>query len=116
VQWEKTNTVGEDAMCHVYASQPPSSYECQTRSIRIHGHSTSLRLEAAFWAMLEEMALTEGTDLTKLVTRLHDEVLELNGEIRNFASLLRCCCLVYASHVRDRGAENWGASVQPITM
>ena len=103
-------------MCHSYASQPPSSYECQTRSIRIHGHSTSLRLEAAFWAMLEEMALTEGTDLAKLVTRLHDEVLELNGGIRNFASLLRCCCLVYASHVRDRGARNWGASVQPITM
>ena len=95
-------------MCHIYASQPPSSYECQTRSIRIHGHSTSLRLEAAFWAMLEEMAVSEDTDLNKLVARLHDEVLELNGEIRNFASLLRCCCLVYASHVRERDAKDLG--------
>ena len=47
-------------MCHIYASQPPSSYECQTRSIRIHGHCTSLRLEAAFWATLEEMVNATG--------------------------------------------------------
>jgi predicted DNA-binding ribbon-helix-helix protein len=87
-------------MCQVFASQPPSSYECQTRSIRIDGHSTSVRLEAAFWAVLEEIAEREGTDLTKLVGKLHDEVLELHGEIRNFASLLRCCCLLYVSQLR----------------
>lgn len=88
-------------MCRIFAGQPPASYESQTRSIRINGHSTSLRLEAAFWAMLEEIAESQHMTLAKFVAKLHDEVLELQGEVRNFASLLRCCCLIYASEMRE---------------
>lgn len=88
-------------MCHIFAGQPPESYECQTRSIRINGHSTSLRLEAAFWSVLEEIAEKQEMGLSKFIATLHDEVLELHGEVRNFASLLRCCCLIYASAMRS---------------
>lgn len=88
-------------MCQIFAGQSPASYESQTRSIRINGHSTSLRLEAAFWAVLEEIAESQRMPLAKFVAKLHDEVLELHGEVRNFASLLRCCCLIYASDMRE---------------
>lgn len=88
-------------MCRIFAGQSPASYESHTRSIRINGHSTSLRLEAAFWAMLEEIAGSQGMTLSKFVAKLHDEVLELHGEVRNFASLLRCCCLIHASDLRE---------------
>lgn len=89
-------------MCHIFAGQAPETYESQTRSVRIGGHSTSIRLEAAFWAILEEVAAHQGMSLGKFVTRLHDEVLELRGEVSNFASLLRCSCLIYLSEVRGQ--------------
>lgn len=89
-------------MCHIFAGQAPETYESQTRSVRIGGHSTSIRLEAAFWAILEEVAAHQGMSLGKFVTTLHDEVLELRGEVSNFASLLRCSCLIYLGEVRGR--------------
>jgi len=84
-------------MCHLFAHQPQRDYESQTRSLRIGGHSTSIRLEMAFWDTLEEIAGKEGMSLGKFLTTLHSEVLEHHGEVRNFASLLRCSCLIYRS-------------------
>ena len=84
-------------MCRIYAHQPQRNYESQTRSLRIGGHSTSVRLEMAFWDTLEEIAGKEGTSLAKFLTKLHDEVLDHTGEVNNFASLLRCSCLIYRS-------------------
>jgi predicted DNA-binding ribbon-helix-helix protein len=74
-----------------------SYHEKQTRSLRIGGHCTSIRLEKSFWETLEEIAMREGTSLAKLLTTLHNEVLDQHGEVKNFASLLRCACLVYRS-------------------
>ena len=87
-------------MCHIFAGQAPETYECQTRSVRIGGHSTSIRLEAAFWAILEQVAGNQGMSRGKFVTKLHDEVLDLHGEVHNFASLLRCSCLIYLSDTK----------------
>jgi predicted DNA-binding ribbon-helix-helix protein len=84
-------------MCRLYAHQPQSNYESQTRSLRIGGHSTSVRLERAFWDVLEQIAGKEGVSLAKFLTVLHDEVLDHHGEVTNFASLLRTCCLIYSS-------------------
>src|SRR5215468_6046710 len=84
-------------MCHLFAHQPQRDYESQTRSLRMGGHSTSIRLEMSFWDTLEEIAANEGMSLAKLLTTLHNEVLDHHGEVKNFASLLRCACLVYRS-------------------
>ena len=84
-------------MCQIFAYQPRRNYESQTRSLRIGGHSTSVRLEMAFWDTLEEIASKEGISLGKFLTHLHDEVLSHHGDVSNFASLLRCCCLIYTS-------------------
>jgi predicted DNA-binding ribbon-helix-helix protein len=86
-------------MCEIFAGQPQESYESETRSIRLHGHSTSIRLETAFWATLEDIARHERMSLRGFIAKLHDEVLEHHGEVRNFASLLRCACLVHARRV-----------------
>ncbi|QOZ44679.1 aryl-sulfate sulfotransferase [Bradyrhizobium sp. CCBAU 53340] len=84
-------------MCNLFAQQPQRNYETQTRSLRIGGHCTSIRLELAFWDTLEEIAARERMSLAKFLTTLHDEVLEHYGEVNNFTSLLRCCCLIYRS-------------------
>ncbi len=90
-------------MCRMFAQQPPQLYAYQTRSIRIGGHGTSIRLETIFWDILEEIAAKEGSSVAKFITTLHDEVLMQHGEIHNVASLLRCSCLVYVS---NRGATS----------
>ncbi|UOM35549.1 ribbon-helix-helix domain-containing protein [Acuticoccus sp. I52.16.1] len=82
-------------MCNVFAGIPRESYESQTRSVRLGGHSTSIRLEAVYWDILERLAESEGLSLARLLTELHDEVLDLHGEARNFSSLLRCVSLVH---------------------
>ena len=84
-------------MCHLFAHQPQRDYESYTRSLRIGGHCTSIRLEMSFWDTLEEIAAKEGMSLAKFLTTLHNEVLDHHGEVRNFASLLRCSCLIYRS-------------------
>ena len=51
----------------------------------------------SFWDTLEEIAAKEEMSLAKFLTTLHNEVLDRHGEVNNFASLLRCSCLIYRS-------------------
>ncbi len=87
-------------MCRIFAGQAPENYEYVTRSVRLGGHSTSIRLERSFWRTLEEIAVAQSMSLPKFLTILHDEVVELRGEAANFTSLLRCACLTYVSEVQ----------------
>ncbi len=82
-------------MCHVYASVAPSAYEPVTRSVRLHGQVTSIRLEARFWEILDGLAASQWMSTPRFVTTLHDEVLELRGEVGNFTSLLRVVSTVH---------------------
>ena len=90
-------------MCHVFADQPPESYASTTRSLRLNGQSTSIRLENAYWTVLDEMAECEQVSTPAFISTLHAEVLELRGEPDNFTSLLRCACLKFMeiSPIRD---------------
>ena len=89
-------------MCRIFASQDPASYEPLTRALRINGHTTSLRLEAEFWAILDEIAAGEGLSTPRFIGRLHQEVLERHGEVENFASMLRVTCALYLRIRHDR--------------
>ncbi|MFK7943097.1 MAG: ribbon-helix-helix domain-containing protein [Paracoccaceae bacterium] len=82
-------------MCQMFAGQDPATYESETRSLRLNGQSTSIRLEVSFWDMLDTIAEIEGFSTPAFISKLHAEVLELHGEARNFTSLLRCACLQY---------------------
>lgn len=88
-------------MCQVFAGQDPARYESITRRLRLNGQSTSIRLERAFWEIIDEIAMGEGTTTPAFVSKLHSEVLEQRGEPENFTSLLRCTCLI---HVDNRAA------------
>lgn len=92
-------------MCRIFSAQTSERYAHQTRSIRLSGHATSIRLEAAFWEILEEIARLQGVTLGRFLTKLHDEVLEFNEESVNFTALLRCACLTYLTDVRDQEDE-----------
>jgi predicted DNA-binding ribbon-helix-helix protein len=82
-------------MCQIFASQPAESYAFETRSIRLNGQSTSIRLERIFWDMLDIIARDHGfASVPRFISTLHSEVLALRGEAPNFTSHLRCVCLV----------------------
>ena len=82
-------------MCRVFAGQDPEGYRQINRSIRIDGHSTSIQLEATFWALLDEIADSQGLTTPKFISKLYDEAIEINGAIPNFASMLRTTCALY---------------------
>jgi len=93
-------------MCQMFAGQEPESYEYLSRSLRLNGQSTSLRLERKFWRVLDEIAAAESTSTPLFISTLHAEVVDLHGEARNFSSLLRCACLVYMEKQQQQTTEN----------
>ncbi len=92
-------------MCGIYASTEPGMCEAVTRSVRINGLVTSIRLEARFWEILDEMAASEGVTTPRFLSVLYDEIMELRGEVRNFASLLRVICTTYLARRPQREPE-----------
>ena len=91
-------------MGEVLTRHPRRNYEAQTRTLRIGGRTMSIRLELLFWDTLEEMAAYEGTRPAQFLATLHDQISDHLGEVENFASVLRCCCLHYRS-MRPKDAD-----------
>ncbi len=45
--------------------QDPATHAAETRPMRLHGHVTSVRLEAAFWDTPKEIAGQEGMSVAR---------------------------------------------------
>ncbi|WP_430460940.1 ribbon-helix-helix domain-containing protein [Thalassolituus sp. LLYu03] len=82
-------------MCEIYSAAEPELFELKSRSIRIDGVVTSIRLEAIFWQLLEQIAEEADLTLGTFITRIYREVLERRGETGNFTSLLRVACTTH---------------------
>ena len=95
-------------MCQIFAGQDPANYRYITRSVRLGGHATSIRLEATFWSILDELAESQGMTTPRFLSTLYDEVLELRGEIANFSSLLRVSCVLYLRNPENTVREAIG--------
>ena len=91
-------------MCHIFAGQDPANYAFETRSVRLMGRATSVRLETKFWAVLDELSAVQGLATSKFLSLLYEEALQTHGQITNFASLLRCCCLNFLDRDFDHEA------------
>lgn len=82
-------------MCTVFSGQDPYNYTCTTRSVRICGHGTSIRLENKFWDILETLSRSQQRSMGQFLSELYREAQSNGMEMGNFASLLRCSCLIY---------------------
>ena len=82
-------------MCEFFVKADPIQYEQRSRTVRMHGVLSSLRLENMVWDILAEMAESEGCTTNALVSKFHDEILAHRGEVPNFASFLRVTCMRY---------------------
>jgi len=101
-------------MCRIFAEQDPQIYKVVTRSVRLNGYCTSIRLEALFWSILAEIAAGEGKTTPRFISTLYDEVLERRGEVGNFASLLRVTCLVHLRATRRETAVGEASDPRPV--
>jgi predicted DNA-binding ribbon-helix-helix protein len=64
-------TGGGIFMCHMFAGQDPRNYAHETRSVRLMGHTTSVRLEAKFWRIVEDIAQEQHMTLAQFLTKLY---------------------------------------------
>lgn len=79
-------------MCKLFVSADPDLYRCRSRSLRLAGVATSIRLENLFWQVLEEIGARDGLSVNQLITRLYNELAAAGGDCGNFASFLRVSC------------------------
>jgi Uncharacterized protein related to arylsulfate sulfotransferase involved in siderophore biosynthesis len=82
-------------MCQIFSHQSPESYAFETRSMRLNGQGTSIRLEKIFWEILEKIAADQAMTVPRFISTLHSEILELRDDAPNFTSHLRCICVVF---------------------
>lgn len=82
-------------MCQIFVNTDPILYEARSRSVRIHGMVTSIRLENLFWNVLADIAAEQGITTNRLIVTLYDEVVEVHGAVQNLASFLRVSCVRY---------------------
>ena len=86
-------------MCEIYVKSDPIQYELRTRSIRIHGVVTSIRLENRCWDVLTRIAVRDGMTTNQLICQLSDEIIRQQGTVSNFCSFLRISCMRFLSMV-----------------
>lgn len=89
-------TEARDFLDHMFNSCTTaqiSEFIPEKRGFRLHGHSTTVALERAFWNVLEAMAQDCDLSLPRLIERVHDGCLVAND--KNLSSCLRVICLKY---------------------
>ncbi len=82
-------------MCEYFVKADPILYESRSRTLRIHGVLTSIRLENMMWDVLAEMASAEGRTTNGLIVQFHDEIMAQRDGVPNFTSFLRVTCMRY---------------------
>ena len=80
-------------MCQLFIDADPALWTSHTRSFRMDGMVTSVRLEEMFWRTLETIGQRDDLTVPQLLHRLYNESLDAGHDIGNFTSFLRVCCL-----------------------
>lgn len=80
-------------MCQLFIDAEPALWASHTRSFRMDGMVTSVRLEELFWRTLESIGEREDLTVPHLLHRLYNESLDAGHDVGNFTSFLRVCCL-----------------------
>ncbi|MBA6117060.1 ribbon-helix-helix domain-containing protein [Pseudomonas putida] len=66
-----------------------------SRSVRLNGFSTCLRLEAVYWGILERIARANQCSVSAVLSYVDREVHLRQGGVRNFSGLIRVICVAW---------------------
>jgi predicted DNA-binding ribbon-helix-helix protein len=67
-----------------------------SRSVRLNGFATCLRLEQVYWDILGEMARANRCSISALLSHVDREVHLRHGGVKNFSGLVRVVCVVHS--------------------
>lgn len=102
-------------MCKIFISADPELYRCRSRSLRLSGVATSIRLENQFWQVLDEIGRRDGLSIAQLISRLYDELADSGDDCSNFTSFLRVSCIRYlALQVSGRIPADTGVPIRSL--
>ncbi|OAI93549.1 ribbon-helix-helix domain-containing protein [Pseudomonas putida] len=76
-----------------------------SRSVRLNGFATCLRLENIYWAVLERIARANGCTVNSVLSHVDREVHLRHGGVKNFSGLVRVICVVFLLNAADEADE-----------
>ena len=79
-----------------------------SRSVRLNGFATCLRLEQVYWNILGGMARHNGCSVSRLLSHVDREVHLRHGGVKNFSGLVRVVCVM-------NGLRDTRSAVMPLT-
>lgn len=88
-------------MCQLFINANSSLWSSKTKSLRIQGVVTSIRLEVFFGDILDELSFRDQMTVNQAITKLYIESIDADHDIGNFTSFLRVCCSRYLSLIAD---------------
>ena len=88
-------------MCELFIDSDVDKWISRTKSLRIDGVATSIRMENFFWAVLSEIAVRDLMTTNQLITKLYLEAMDADHDSGNFTSFLRVCAGRYLSLIAD---------------
>jgi len=66
-----------------------------SRSVRLNGFATCLRLERVYWKVLDRIALANGCSVNAILSHVDRQVHLRHGGVKNFSGLIRVICVVH---------------------
>lgn len=93
-------------MCQLFINANSELWKSHTKSLRIDGVSTSIRIENFFWSTLEEIAARDQMTVNQLISKLYYESIDAEHDLGNFSSFLRVCCARYLSLMAEGEIPN----------
>lgn len=87
---------GETPLERIFSLCAPEQrleFEPERRSVRVDGHCTTIRLERAFWSVLDSISADEGIGIASIIAEVQHHCQHVND--KNLASCLRVLCLKY---------------------
>ncbi len=80
-------------MCQLFIDADSELWTSHTRSFRMDGMVTSVRLEEMFWRTLKTIGQRDDLTVPQLLHRLYNESLDAGHDVGTFTSFLRVCSL-----------------------
>jgi predicted DNA-binding ribbon-helix-helix protein len=68
-----------------------------SRSVRLNGFATCLRLEEIYWEVLADIARINDCSINALLSYVDREVHLRHGGVKNFSGLIRVVCVMHLS-------------------
>ncbi|MFJ7314090.1 ribbon-helix-helix domain-containing protein [Pseudomonas sp. NPDC098747] len=72
-----------------------------SRSVRLNGYATCLRLEQVYWNILGTMAKDNCCSISSLLSHVDREVHLRHGGVKNFSALVRVVCVMNGVKVAE---------------